>query len=38
MRENFQWGLAFAANGLIYSNDLHDAAMTALDLIMGVLL
>ena len=38
MRDKIQWGMAFAANGLIYSNDLHDAAMTALDLIMGVLL
>lgn len=38
MREKFQWGAAFAANGLIFSSDLHDAVMTALDLIMGVLL
>ena len=38
MREKIQWGAALAANGLIYSSDLHDAVMTALDLIMGVLL
>jgi hypothetical protein len=38
MRENIQWGAAFAANSLIYSSDLYGAVMTALDLIMGVLL
>lgn len=38
MRENIQWGLAFAANGLIYSSDLYDAVLTAIELIMGVLL
>jgi hypothetical protein len=37
MRENIQWGVACAANGLIFSSDLHDAVMMALDLIMGVL-
>jgi len=38
MRRKFQFGAACAANGLIYSSDLHDAVMTAIDLIMGVLL
>ena len=38
MREKIQWGAALVANGLIFSSDLHDAVMTALDLIMGVLL
>lgn len=38
MREKFQWGAAFAANGLIYASDLHDAVMTTIELIMGVLL
>jgi hypothetical protein len=38
MRENVQWGLAFAANSLIYAGDLYDAVMTTIELIMGVLL
>ena len=38
MREKVQWSAAFAANGLIYSSDLLDAVMAALDLIMGALL
>ena len=38
MRDKIQWGVAFASNGLIYASDLHDAVMTALDLIAGMLL
>lgn len=38
MREKIQWGAALAANGLIYSSDLYEAVMTALDLLMGMLL
>lgn len=36
MRENIQWAAACAANALIYAGDLHDAVMTAVELIMGV--
>lgn len=36
MRENIQWGAAFAANSLIYANDLHDALVMAVEMIMGV--
>ena len=38
MRENLQWGAACAAQGLIFSSDLYDAVMTAVELVMGVLL
>ena len=38
MRENLQWGAACAAQGLIFSSDLYDAVMTAVELGMGVLL
>lgn len=38
MRENFQWGVAFAANSLIYANDLFEALTEAFSLLMGVLL
>jgi hypothetical protein len=38
MRENVQWGAAFAANALIYVDDLYDAMLTAVELIRGVLL
>lgn len=38
MREKIQWGAAFAANSLIYSSDLYDAVLTALELITGMLL
>ena len=38
MRENFQWGVACAANSLIYANDLFEALTEALSLLMGVLL
>lgn len=38
MRENIQWGLAFAANSLIYAGDLYDAVLTAVELITGMLL
>ena len=36
MRNDLQWGAAFAANGLIYANDLADAAMSALSFLYGV--
>ena len=38
MRENFQWGLAVAANSLIYANDLFEAVMETVAFLMGVLL
>lgn len=38
MRENIQWAVACAANSVIYANDLYDAMMTTIELIMGVLL
>mgnify|MGYP001550975130 CR=1 FL=1 len=38
MRENIQWAVAFAANSLIYANDLFEALTEALSLLMGVLL
>jgi hypothetical protein len=38
MRENVQWGVACAANVLIYADDLYDAMLTAVELIRGVLL
>lgn len=38
MREKIRWGVAFAANALIYASDLYGAAETALDLIVRVLL
>ena len=38
MREKIQWGAACAANGLIFVNELSDAVLTALDLLVGVLL
>jgi len=38
MREKVQWGAAFAANGLIYTNDLVEAMNEAFSFLMGVLL
>jgi hypothetical protein len=38
MRERIHWGVAFAANALIYVSDLYGAVETALDLIVRVLL
>jgi hypothetical protein len=38
MRDKFQWGVAFAANSLIYANDLLEALTEALAVLMGVLL
>lgn len=38
MRENVQWGAAFAANSLIYANDLIDSVTETLAFLMGILL
>lgn len=38
MRENIQWGAAFAANSLIYANDLVESLTETLAFLLGVLL
>lgn len=38
MRKKIQWGVFFAANSLIYANDLINAAKEAANLLKDVLL
>lgn len=38
MREKIHLSAVFAANSLIYSSDLYDAVLTAVELITGILL